>query len=172
MSIEYKVVFEGGLLPGHNQPEAQARLADLFRISMASAAQLFSGKQHKVKGNLDLKQANLYVRALLEHGVFAYIEVEHELEEAPDVTGKAEPTRSEEEEHNPYEAFFEQQEEIQEDLQEELNRTGRYELMGLDELDEQLDAMSNTLTGVTNIMTPEQVAKMRPELNKSRRHLK
>ena len=26
---------------------------------------------------------------------------------------------------------------IQEDLQEELNRTGRYELMGLDELDEQ-----------------------------------
>ena len=148
MSIEYKVVFEGGLLPGHNQSEAQAKLADLFRISVASAAQLFSGKQHKVKGNLNLKQANLYVRALLEHGVFAYIEVEHELEEAPDVTGKAEPTRSEEEEHNAYEAFFEQQE----DLQEELNRTGRYELMGLDELDEQLDAMSNTLTGVENLI--------------------
>jgi len=162
-----KVVFEGGLLPGHNQSEAQARLADLFRISTASAAQLFSGKQHKVKGNLDLKQANLYVRALLEHGVFAYIEEEHELEEAPDVTGKAEPTRSEEEGHNPYEAFFEQQEEMQEDLQEELNRTGRHELMGLDELDEQLGVMntgSNTLTGVMSIMTPEQVTKMRSEL--------
>ena len=148
MSIEYKVVFEGGLLPGHNQSEAQARLADLFRISVSSAAQLFSGKQHKVKGNLDLKQANLYVRALLEHGVFAYIEAEHELEEAPDVTGKAEPTKSEEEEHKAYEAFFEQQE----DLQEELNRTGRYELMGPDELDEQLEAMRTTLTGVENLI--------------------
>ena len=152
MNIEYKVVFEGGLLPGHNQSEAQARLADLFRISGASAAQLFTGKQHKVKGNLDLKQANLYVRALLEHGVFAYIEVEHELEEAPDVTGKAEPIRSQEKEQNAYVAFFEQQEEIQEGLQEELNRTGRYELMGLDELDEQLEAMRTTLTGVGNLI--------------------
>ena len=102
MNIEYKVVFEGGLLPGHNQPEAQAKLADLFRISVSSAAQLFSGKQHKVKGNLELKQANLYVRALLEQGVFAYIEEEQELEEAPDVTGKAEPARSEEEKHDAY----------------------------------------------------------------------
>jgi len=168
VSIEYKVVFEGGLLPGHNQSEAQARLAGLFSISMGSAAQLFSGKQRKVKGNLDLKQANLYVRALLEHGVFAYIEEENELGEVPDVAEEAETARPEED-RNPYETFFEQQEDMQDELQEELTRTGRYELMGEDELDEQLGVMntgSNTLTGVMSIMTPEQAAKMRSELIK------
>lgn len=167
MSIEYKVIFEGGLLPGHSQFDAQARLADLFSISMASAAELFSGRPHKVKGNLDLKQANLYVRALVEHGVFAYIEEEHEEEEVPDVAG--EPEQAMPEEENPYDAYFKQQEDMQDELQEELNRTGRYELMGEDELDEQLGVMNtgrNTLTGVMSIMTPEQVAKMRSELIK------
>lgn len=72
----YKVIFEGDLLPGHNQSEVQKKLAILFKLSIEKTGKLFSGRQYAIKRNLGLRQAKKYVKGLAKIGVLGYIEQE------------------------------------------------------------------------------------------------
>jgi len=76
----YKIVFEGDLLPGYEQPAVQEQLAKLFHIEMAMAGRLFIGKQRDIKRNISFEQAKKYVRAMSRFGALAFM-LPHEEEE-------------------------------------------------------------------------------------------
>ena len=159
IDVLYKVVFEGDLLPGQSREAVQEELANLFGVDVKTAGKLFSGKQHKVKSNLDLKQAKKYARALAKLGALGYIEqevVEHiePLQLHPDKftdTGSFDVTA--------VRAFFEEQE----TRKSENEKSARHELFSLDEFDEEVASMDSDegeFSGVQNILSAEQIAKM------------
>ncbi|MCW8962195.1 MAG: hypothetical protein OQL16_00270, partial [Gammaproteobacteria bacterium] len=173
INVLYKVVFEGDLLPGHEQSDVQKKLAKLFGVDSKTAGKLFSGKQHKVKSQLNLKQAKKYVRAFAKLGALGYIEqeiieqevVEQEIVEQK-VVGKDGPlalppdkfTETGSFDVAAVRAFFEKQEE----KKAELDKSARHEIFSLDEFDEQAASMQDDpeLSGVQNVLNAEQIAKM------------
>jgi len=183
INVLYKVVFEGDLLPGQEQPDVQKKLAKLFGVDSKTAGKLFSGKQHKVKSQLNLKQAKKYVRAFAKLGALGYIEqeiieqevvgqkvvgqkvVEQKVVEQK-VVGQDGPlalppdkfTETGSFDVAAVRAFFEKQEE----QQAEHDKSARHEIFSLDEFDEQAASMQDDpeLSGVQNVLNAEQIAKM------------
>jgi hypothetical protein len=155
----YRVVFEGDLLPGQQQANVQRKLANLFGVDAKIAGKLFSGKQHKVKSNLDIKQAKKYARAFAKLGALAYIEQE--------VVELTEPLKSEDGtftetgsfDVSAVRAFFDKQ-----DAQKvENDKSARHEIFSLDEFDEQAAAMQsddNEPSGVQNVLSADEIARM------------
>jgi len=159
IDILYKVVFEGDLLPGQDQLAVQKKLANLFGVDVKTAGKLFSGKEHKVKSNLDLKHAKKYARALAKLGALGYIEQE--------VVEYAEPIKSQEGNFTEtgsfnitaITTFFEEQEA----KKAEKDKSARHEIFSLDEFDEEVASMDvdeGDLSGVQNVLTAEQITKM------------
>ena len=168
IDVLYKVVFEGDLLPGQDQAVVQKKLADLFGVDTKRAAQLFSGKQHKVKSNLDLKQAKKYALALAKLGALGYIEqevverkqsVELQEDNAFQVREDEKFTKTGSFDVNAVRAFFDEQE----NKRAENAESADHEIFNLDEFDNEVAAMQEDdgeLSGVQNVLNAEQIAKM------------
>lgn len=71
--VSYKIVFEGDLLPGYEQPKVQQKMAELFHIDMTVAGRLFIGKQREIKRGISFAQAKKYVRAMSKLGALAFM---------------------------------------------------------------------------------------------------
>jgi|GEM_PF-3241884 len=164
IDVKYKVVFEDDLLPGQEQAVVQEKLAGLFGVDAKLAGQLFSGKQHKVKSNLDLKHAKKYSRALAKLGALAYIEQEmiesDELIELKEPIGQDDTkfTETGSFEVSAVRAFFDEQAA----KQAANDKTGDHEIFNLDELDDVVASVREDMepTGVHNVLDAEQIAKM------------
>lgn len=66
---QYKLVFSGDILPGHEADIVKARLAELLKVSSQGQARLFSGKPVVIKRGLDEAKADAYRRKLAAMGV-------------------------------------------------------------------------------------------------------
>lgn len=171
--VFYKVVFQGDVLPGHEQKAVQTRLAELFGVNPQDASKLFSGKEHKVKSNLDLASAKKYAKALAKLGALGYIEqeiVEHtepqaveQVTEAPDAqeaefteTGSF-VTETGSFDVSAVRAYFE----AQEAKKEEDEKTGDHSIFSLDELEDVIEAQEDQEpTGVHSVLDADKIAKM------------
>jgi len=78
MTTLFKIVFEGGLLPGVALETAKANLAQLFRSDVPAVEKLFTGGKVALKRNMTQEAAQKYLDALYKAGVEARLE-----EEAP-----------------------------------------------------------------------------------------
>ena len=107
-NVVYKIVFEGDLLPGYEQPVVQKKLAELFHIDTAMAGRLFIGKQREIKRGISFDQAKKYVRAMSKLGALAFM-LPHEEDDTvipqPDENGAFTDTGSFE--ASAFEAYFE-----------------------------------------------------------------
>lgn len=176
--VFYKVVFQGDVLPGHEQEAVQARLAELFHVNTQDAAKLFSGKQHKVKSNLDLDSAKKYAKALAKLGALGYIEqeiVEHAEEpvaaateqQVAEVPGSDSDTAFTETgsfvtETGSFDvaavrSYFE----AQEQKKQESEKTADHSIISLDELEDVIEAQEEQdPTGVHHVLDADAIAKM------------
>jgi len=173
IDVLYKVVFEGDLLPGHDQAVVQKKLAGLFGVDSKLAGKLFSGKQHKVKSNLDLKRAKKYARALAKLGALGYIEQEVVEREQPvdlkednifQVQEDDKFTETGSFDVTAVRAFFEDED----NKKAENDKSARHEIFSLDEFDDEVAALQEDdgeLSGIQNVLDAEQIAKM---LNKGK----
>jgi uncharacterized membrane protein YhaH (DUF805 family)/glutaredoxin len=66
---QYKLVFSGDILPGHDPDTVKARLLELLRVPPERAERLFSGKPVVIKKGLDADTAQAYRRKLASMGV-------------------------------------------------------------------------------------------------------
>jgi hypothetical protein len=171
IDVLYKVVFEGDLLPGQDQAVVQKKLADLFGVDTKRAAQLFSGKQHKVKSNLDLKHAKKYALALAKLGALGYIEqevverkqsVELQEDNVFQVREDEKFTKTGSFDVNAVRAYFDEQENKRAENAESAE-SADHEIFNLDEFENEVAAMQEDdgeLSGVQNVLNAEQIAKM------------
>jgi len=164
INVYYKVVYEGDLLPGQEQPAVQKRLAHLFGVDVGTAARLFSGKQHKIKTHLSLEQAKKYTRALAKLGAMGYIEqeiIQHK-EVQPKNQLDMPPEKFTETGSFDVRAFREYFEEQEAKLSED-EKSARHEIFSLDEFDDEVASMQGEYTdasGVQNVLDAEQIARM------------
>lgn len=73
---EYKLVFSGDILPGHDPEVVKAQLVALLKVSPAQAPQLFSGRPVTLKKGLDADKAQAYRRKLAALGVGIRVEAD------------------------------------------------------------------------------------------------
>ena len=174
--VFYKVVFQGDVLPGHEKEAVQTRLAGLFHVNAQDAAKLFSGKQHKVKSNLDLESAKKYAKALAKLGALGYIEqeiIEHAEEQVAGAEEQVvEPTDVSETEFtetgsfvtetgsfdvSAVRAYFESQDQ----KKQETEKTADHSIISLDELEDVIEAQEEQdPTGVHHVLDADAIAKM------------
>jgi len=71
---EYKIMFSGEVLPGHDPAMVRERLVTVLKASPQVAERLFSGKPVSLKSGLDEAQAQAYRRKLAAMGVGVRVE--------------------------------------------------------------------------------------------------
>lgn len=72
----FKIVFDGGLLPGVESTTAKLNLAELFKSDVEDIEKLFTGRPVALKRDLSRPDAETYLNALKNAGVDARIESE------------------------------------------------------------------------------------------------
>jgi len=70
----YHIAFSGELLTGFTLEQAKQNLSRIFKISLAKAEALFSGRKHILKKNINLPTAKKYREALKKQGIGVVIE--------------------------------------------------------------------------------------------------
>lgn len=73
---QFKIVFEGQILPGNDPDEVRARLVAALKAAPRAAERLFSGRPVTLKAGLDEAQAQSYRRRLSAMGVAVRVEAE------------------------------------------------------------------------------------------------
>ena len=71
---QYKLVFSGDILPGHDTDEVKARLIQLLGLTPDKVGHLFSGKPVVIKKGLDADKAQAYRRKLAAKGIGIRVE--------------------------------------------------------------------------------------------------
>ncbi len=71
---EYKIMFSGEILPGHDPAAVRERLVAALKAGPQAAERLFSGKPVSLKSGLDEAQAQAYRRRLAAMGVAVRVE--------------------------------------------------------------------------------------------------
>ncbi len=158
----YKVVYDGDLLPGHNQSEVQKKLATLLKLDEAAASRFFTGKTLTMKSKLELPQAKKYACALARFGVISYIIQEA----AGPVEPASKPAKTESSKEGfavtdaldtaAIKAYFDGLDEKQEEPQENI----KHEVFSLDTFDKEVADMQKEdveLTGVHDVLDAEQI---------------
>ncbi len=83
--IRFNVLFSGKLKSGIDPATAKARVRELFKLSDAAIAQLFSGKTIVVKKNLDPDKAKRFQKAFAQAGLLVQlVEQQPEASQEPD----------------------------------------------------------------------------------------
>jgi uncharacterized membrane protein YhaH (DUF805 family) len=91
----FKIVFEGGSLPGVEPETAKANLAQLFKSDLLAIEKLFTGHKVALKRNLPQETAEKYLSALHQAGVDARIEAEQPIDlTLDDVSAEPSPSAS------------------------------------------------------------------------------
>ena len=161
--VTYNVVFAGDLLPDHDHETVHNSLASLFGVDTMALKILLSGKKHRVKGNVDLKSARKYVRALARLGALGYIEQQVvEYKEPPIHVPKYDRRISSTGDFDleAVQQYFQEQEARK---KAQLEKTAEYSLYSLDDLDDVAqDSAAEDLepTGTHNVLNAEEVARM------------
>ena len=70
----YRVLCSGGVAEGKNIDDVKARMAALFKTSVAKIGVLFQGKEAVIKKDVDLETAKKYVRAISSTGAVCRID--------------------------------------------------------------------------------------------------
>jgi hypothetical protein len=160
--VIYNVMFAGDLLPDHDRETVHGNIASLFGVNKMSVKILLSGKEHKVKSNLDLVSARKYVRALARLGALGYIEqrvVEHSEPLASAPARDRRFTTTGDFDLEAVQQYFAEQEARK---KAQLEKTAEHALYSLDDLDDvsQESETDNEPTGVHNVLNAEEVARM------------
>jgi len=136
-NMTYKIVFEGDLLPGHEQGAVQKKLAELFHINTAVAARLFIGKQREIKQGVSFEQAKRYVRAMSKLGALAFMLPEEEDDTVvPKADGNGDFTDTGSFDASAFQAYFENKAAEQEDITQEVPHLIDVGIIEQDEWDE------------------------------------
>ncbi|KAA3655360.1 MAG: DUF805 domain-containing protein [Proteobacteria bacterium] len=80
---QYKLVFSGDILPGHDPDQVKAQLLAMLKLAPEQAPRLFSGKRVTLKKGLDAERAQSYRRKLSAMGIGIRVEAERDDTEAP-----------------------------------------------------------------------------------------
>lgn len=74
MSIRYRLVFRGKLLPGMGRDDVIANLAELFQVSPERAQALLAVVPAVIKHDIDVDAGNRYLEALANAGLITHLE--------------------------------------------------------------------------------------------------
>lgn len=74
MSVRYRLVFRGKLLPGLQREEVVANLAELFQVPLERAQALLEQVPAVIKQDIDVDQGNRYLEALANAGLITHLE--------------------------------------------------------------------------------------------------
>ncbi len=73
---QYKIIFSGETLPGHDPDVAREQLAQALKAGPSARERLFSGRPVSLKSGLDAEQAQRYRRRLAAMGVVVQVEAQ------------------------------------------------------------------------------------------------
>ncbi|TVO69434.1 DUF805 domain-containing protein [Denitromonas ohlonensis] len=73
---QYKLVFSGDILPGHDPEVVKAQLAAMLKVAPEQTPRLFSGKRVTLRKGLDTEKAQAYRRKLAAMGVGIRVEAD------------------------------------------------------------------------------------------------
>ncbi len=73
---QFKLVFSGDILPGHDPEVVKAQLAQMLKVTPEQTPQLFSGKRVTLRKGLDNEKAQAYRRKLAAMGVGIRVEAD------------------------------------------------------------------------------------------------
>lgn len=96
----YRIVFSGGVLPGHEEAAVRAALGERFKLSAAQVERLFTGRTMVLKKDLDGREATRFEAALQAIGAAARAEPMGDAEPpaatvtAPDTPEQSTPDQS------------------------------------------------------------------------------
>lgn len=83
--MQYDIVFDGTVAPGKDVQEVKKKLAALFKIDMAKAERLFTGKPVFIKKNVDFEEASRYWEIFDKVGAVCKMEpIKEETDQEPD----------------------------------------------------------------------------------------
>lgn len=74
MTVRYRLVYRGKLLPGMGRDDVVANLAELFHVSLERAQALMAEVPTVIKHDLDVEAGNRYLEALANSGLITHLE--------------------------------------------------------------------------------------------------
>ncbi|MDQ8021781.1 MAG: hypothetical protein REI94_08085 [Moraxellaceae bacterium] len=89
MTVLYRIVFRGDILPGRRPALVRTRASSRLGLAPTQVDQLFSGRTLYLKRNLPAEETKAYVKELLTIGLHVRIEREPEAASAPPSTPAA-----------------------------------------------------------------------------------